>query len=217
MITSIVEHAPPGFQQRVRRLWEWRARWWADPWGRYRRRVTSGATGDVLEVGVGRWPNLRRYGQTRRLVGLEANRRGAMQVARRLRRFRPSAEIVYAAPEAMPFADASFDTVVVSLALCTVQDPAATLREIARVVRPGGTVRFLEHVRATRPLAAQVQRLVTPLWARIADGCHLDRPTLETLEAAGFTLVAAERINGGWLLARPTYWGVALPPVHAAP
>jgi SAM-dependent methyltransferase len=212
LITSIVGNAPPAFKERVQRLWDWRARWWADPWGGYRRQLVSGAEGDVLEVGVGRWPNLRRYGPTQRLVGLEANRRGAMQVARRLRRFRPSAEIVYAAPEAMPFADASFDTVVVSLALCTVRDPKAALREIARVLRPGGTMRFLEHVQAGRPLPAQIQRLATPVWSRIADGCHLDRPTLETLLVAGFTLAAVKRINGGWLLARPTYLGVALPP-----
>ncbi len=172
----------------------------------------AGAIGDVLEVGVGRWPNLKRYPQVARLVGVESNRRGVFLVRRRIRRFLPSAEIVYAPLDKLPFPDASFDTVVSSLALCTARDPAATLREIARVLRPDGRFLFLEHVRAQSPFAAALQRICTPLWRLVADGCHLDRPTLAAIHQAGFIVESLEERDGGWWLARPTFHGVARPP-----
>lgn len=212
-IQQAVTRISPRSRARLQRLWRWWQLHWRDPWGANRAQLVGSAAGDVLEVGVGRWPNLRRYRQAQRLVGVEPNRRGVLLVRRRIRRFRPTAEIVYAAPEALPFADASFDVVVASLALCTVRDQAATLREIARVLRPQGTLRFLEHVHSPHPIVARVQSLFTPIWRLVADGCHLDRDTLAAIRAAGFVIGALELIQAGWPLSRPTYMGTARPPI----
>lgn len=211
-IRNAVLHASPQARARLGRVWRWWRLHLRDPWGRCRAQLVAEATGDVLEIGVGRWPNLKRYQTVDRLVGVESNRRGVFLVRRRIRRFRPEAEIVYSPLEALPFADASFDTVVSSLALCTAQDPAATLREVARVLRPGGRFLFLEHVRARNRFARTLQTLLTPLWSRVADGCHLDRDTLTTIEAAGFQMTMLAQRDGGWWLSRPTYHGTATPP-----
>jgi SAM-dependent methyltransferase len=211
-IRNALLRASPEARTRLRRVWLWWKLRLADPWGRCRARLVADAVGDVLEIGVGRWPNLKRYHSGDQLVGVEPNRRGVFLVRRRIRRFRPDAQIVYAPLERLPFAGASFDTVVSSLALCTARDQAATLAEIARVLRPGGRFLFLEHVRARHPLTAWLQRAVTPLWSRLADGCHLDRDTLAAIEAAGFAIERAQPTVGGWWLARPTYHGVATPP-----
>ena len=215
IITTLLR-ASPSTRARMQRLWRWWQLNWRDPWGANRAHLVASAVGDVLEIGVGRWPNLRRYQSAERLVGIESNRRGVFLVRRRIRRFRPSAEIVYAAPEQLPFPDASFDVVVASLALCTVRDPALALREAVRVLRPTGTLRFLEHVHAPNPVVARLQSLYTPFWRLVADGCRLDRDTLTTIRAAGFTIETLEPIKAGWPLARPTYCGTARPPLHSA-
>jgi SAM-dependent methyltransferase len=95
--------------------------------------------------------------------------------------------LVQADAEALPFRDAIFDTVAISLALCTIPDPVKALLELARVCRPGGRVVMLEHVRSTaRPLAA-MQRALSPLNER-AIGCHLDRDTFGLARSLGFSI-----------------------------
>lgn len=92
---------------------------------------------------------------------------------------------VLASADALPFADGTFDVVTCSLVLCTVPDPAAAIREMARVCKPGGTLLLLEHVRARNPLLAGLQRLLTPLQVRRM-GCHFDRPTDRLVREMGF-------------------------------
>jgi SAM-dependent methyltransferase len=215
-IRDAVLHASPQARARLGRLWRWWRLHTRDPWGRCRAQLVAEAAGDVLEIGVGRWPNLKRYQTVARLVGVESNRRGVFLVRRRIRRFLPAAEIIYSPLEALPFADASFDTVVSSLALCTARDPAATLAEIRRVLRPGGRFLFLEHVRARNRFARALQTVLTPLWCRVADGCHLDRDTLSAIAAAGFQVTMLAQRDGGWWLSRPTYHGIATPPEPVA-
>lgn len=210
-IRNTILRSPPPVRVQLERVWRWWTDRFTDPWGMYRVQVTGGATGDVLEIGVGRWPNLTRYGPVTRLVGIDADRRGTFAARQRIRRFRPAAEIVRAAAEDLPFADQTFDTVVACLALCSVKDQAATLREIVRVLRPGGTLRFLEHVRAGHPTLALLQRLLAPIWRITAGGCHPDRATLAALERAGFTITTIEQTSGVWLLERPTFFGIAQP------
>lgn len=210
-IRNTILRSPPTVRFQLERVWRWWTDRFTDPWGMYRVKVTGGATGDVLEIGVGRWPNLTRYGSVTRLVGIDADRRGTFGARRRIRRLRPTAEIVRAHAEALPFADHTFDTVVACLALCSVKDQAATLREVARVLRPGGTLRFLEHVRASHPTLALVQHILAPIWRISAGGCHPDRATLVALQQAGFTITTMEQTSGVWLLERPTYFGIAQP------
>jgi ubiquinone/menaquinone biosynthesis C-methylase UbiE len=93
---------------------------------------------------------------------------------------------------ALPFPDASFDTVTTSLMLCTVPDPERTLREMSRVCRPDGRIALLEHVRAPNPVLAWLQAKLTPAQIRRM-GCHLDRPTDQLVREMGFPIERDDR------------------------
>src|SRR5262249_41209589 len=104
------------------------------------------------------------------------------------RRRAPAARLVQARAEALPFRASVFDIVVTGLVFCSVDDPAAGLGEVRRVLRPAGTLRMLEHVRSERPLRARIQDLLQPVWTRVAGGCRPNRATERTVEAAGFAI-----------------------------
>ena len=208
-ILATIVRTPPFMRRPMSTLLHWWNDRWVDPWGPYRWRVASGATGATLEIGVGRWPNLMYYHTTERLVGVEAKRRNVFAARRRVRRLAPAAVIIQARPERLPFADASFDTVITSLALCSVQDQAATLAEIARVLRPGGTFRFMEHVRSQHATVALLQTAMTPLWRLVADGCQPNRDTLTAIKTAGFAITSLDMLSGPWGPTLPTFSGIA--------
>ena len=120
------------------------------------------------------------------------------------------AEIVEAPGEALPFPDDSFDTVALTLVLCTVPDPAAALREIARVMKPGGRFLFLEHVRSDQPGLAKWQDRLHGPWYAFGHGCHCNRDTLATIEASPLLVERAEQdaIPKAVPLVRPMVRGV---------
>jgi ubiquinone/menaquinone biosynthesis C-methylase UbiE len=164
------------------------------------RRFAAGeAAGRVLEVGCGTGSNFAYYDWTKAesvdaiepdpyMLG-RARRRAAAAPPGRLR--------LYQAPaEALPFEDASFDTAVVTLVLCTVEDPFKAGAELRRVLRPGGSVRLFEHVRARGRWAA-VQDFVQPVYGWLAGGCVLGRNTELTLAACGFRLDVESRPSFG--------------------
>jgi ubiquinone/menaquinone biosynthesis C-methylase UbiE len=107
--------------------------------------------------------------------------------------------LVRARAEALPFRDAAFDTVVASLAFCSVADPGRGLAEVRRVLRPGGTLRMVEHVRARRRWAAWLQDRLQPAWTRLAGGCRPNRDTEGAVEAAGFAVDPSTRRARGVL------------------
>ena len=216
-LRAAMQRTAPPTRQWLGRVWEWWMRGWRDPWRGVRGQVTAAATGDVLEVGVGTWPNVRHYRNSGHLIGVEDQRSSVFLARQRARRYRPTARVEHAPSHSLPFPDASFDTVVASLALCTVRDQAATLCEIARVLRPGGTLRFLEHVRSPNPSIAWLQRVLTPFWRILADGCRMDRDTIQVIRAAGFTITELQPSRSGWWLTRPTFCGTAQPPPTATP
>ena len=167
---------------------------------RARARITSGAVGDVLEIGIGTGLNLAAYpaghdtGRDRPQPFRPRGRRAAgadgsdVDVTLRL-----------GDAEALPYPDDSFDVVVGTFVLCSVSDIGTTLRECRRVLRPGGTLRVLEHGRSRRPVVARSQTLLAPAWAQIAGGCRLDHDVRASIESAGMVVVE-ERSRGDGLL-----------------
>lgn len=147
-----------------------------------RRRLLQRAQGRTLEIGAGTGLNLPLYpDHIDDLVALEPQRKMAVGLERRANRSGLTPDVVLGPAEELPFPDDSFDTVVSTLVLCTVDDPEQTVREVRRVLRPGGRLLFLEHVRATSPRLQRWQdRLHTP-WRLFADGCHCNRDTLALL------------------------------------
>ena len=106
-----------------------------------------------------------------------------------------TAEVVDAGADALPFADATFDTAVATLVLCTVPDAPAALREVVRVLTPGGRLLFAEHVRSAEPKVARRQDVMSPLWQILARGCHLNRETLAAIRAAGLEVEQVEDLE----------------------
>ncbi len=156
-----------------------------------RRALLDAAHGRVVEIGAGTGLNVGLYPDgIAELVLTEPDAAMRGRLARRLQRLERVAHIVDAPAERLPFDDASVDTVVSTLVLCTVADPERTLREIARVLRPDGQLLFVEHVRARSPLLARWQdRLVEP-WRRFAGGCCCNRPTVDLMRSGGFEITA---------------------------
>jgi SAM-dependent methyltransferase len=177
-----------------------------------RRRLVGMARGAALEVGAGTGLNLEHYGSAvTRLVLLEPDVHMARRLRARAARARPAAEVVRGVAERLPFADASFDTVVVTAVLCTVPDPAGALAEIARVLRPGGLLLFGEHVRSQDPRLAAWQDRLRPLWRLLGDGCEPNRRTLEAIEASPLRVdwVRRGRVPGAPAIVRPMIVGAA--------
>lgn len=160
----------------------------------HRERLLAGATGHVLEIGAGTGANLPLYGEgVETLTVAEPEAPMARRLARRIREQPREVALVEAPAEKLPFADALFDTVVSTLVLCMVSDQARALREVRRVLRPGGRFLFLEHVRSEEPTLASWQDRLNGLNRVIAHGCNCNRSTLDAIRAAGFTITSLER------------------------
>jgi ubiquinone/menaquinone biosynthesis C-methylase UbiE len=156
-----------------------------------RSELLSQATGRCLEVGAGTGLNLPHWpADLEELVLTEPDPHMSAQLRKKLDR---EARVVEAPGERLPFDDDHFDTVALTLVLCTVPDPDAALREIDRVLKPGGRFLYLEHVRAEEPgLARGRDRLETP-WKWFGDGCHCNRATLRAIEASPLEVETADR------------------------
>jgi SAM-dependent methyltransferase len=159
-----------------------------------RRALLAGARGRVLELGAGTGLNLGHYpAEIESLTLAEPDPHMSKQLRAKLSRLSYEVEVVEAPAERLPFDDAAFDTAVVTLVLCTVPDQETALAEIKRVLKPGGRLLFLEHVRANHPdLAKWQDRLESP-WRFLGDGCHCNRDTVAAIGAAGFKLDEVER------------------------
>jgi ubiquinone/menaquinone biosynthesis C-methylase UbiE len=159
-----------------------------------RHSLLADASGVTLELGAGTGANLEHYPDAvTELVLTEPSEHMAKRLRQKVEASERAAEVVVAPGERLPFEDARFDTVVGTLMLCTAPDAAAVLREVNRVLRPGGALLFLEHVRADDERLARWQdRLETP-WGYLAAGCHPNRDTLATIEASGLAVENVER------------------------
>lgn len=155
--------------------------------------------GRVLEVGFGTGLNLRHYPSTvESLAALDPLALGAMdeKVRERVERVGfPVERFSLRADGQLPFDDASFDSVVTTWTLCSIADAGAALREMRRVLRPGGQYFFIEHGRSDDRSVARWQDRLDPLWTRIADGCHINRRHDDAVRAAGFELPQLDRFR----------------------
>src|ERR1700760_996262 len=157
--------------------------------GAHREALLAEASGDVLEIGAGTGTNLLYYGSAvRTLTFTEPEKPMVRRLQRRILERRPDARVLRAPAEDLPFEDASFDTVVSTLVLCTVDDQPRALRELRRVLRPGGHLLFIEHVRSDDEKIGRLQDRMLPLNVRLMHGCHCNRPTVDTIRSAGFDI-----------------------------
>jgi ubiquinone/menaquinone biosynthesis C-methylase UbiE len=158
-----------------------------------RKQLLEPARGRVLEIGGGTGANLPFYrAGVDELVITEPEEPMARRLERKLSGSSVPARIVRAPAEKLPFEDASFDFVVSTLVLCTVSDPTRALEEAHRVLKPGGQLLFLEHVRSDDAKLARWQDRLNGLQTRVSHGCNCNRPTLETIKSHGFSVTKIE-------------------------
>lgn len=159
-----------------------------------RRELLAEAGGRVLELGAGTGVNLDLYPDAiEDLVMIEPDPYMAKQLRAKLAESARTATVIEVSAERLPFEDASFDTAVAMLVLCTIPDPAAALAEAARVLKPGGQLLFVEHVRAEDPGLARWQDWLEKPWRFLGDGCHCNRDTVATIAASPLSLGGVER------------------------
>ena len=180
-----------------------------------RAKIVPLASGRVLELGIGMGLNLALYDaeKVESVTGVDpaAELRAIALAAPR----DPGLSVIVedGAAEALPFENASFDCVVCTFTLCSVQTPAAALSEARRVLKPGGRFLYCEHGLAPDAGVAKWQRRIEPVWKRIAGGCHLTRPITTAIAAAGFSITRQDSMYipkaprfAGW-----SEWGEATP------
>ena len=181
-----------------------------------RREVLRDVRGRVLEVGFGTGANLPCYPEgVGRLVVVEPSGGMSRRAAQWIREWRGVVESHQADGEALPFPDASFDSVAMTLTLCSVRDTAAVLFEIRRVLVAGGTYHFFEHVASSEPRASKWQRRLNGINSALGGGCQLTRDAESLIAASGFTFERIERalLPGGGITPRwlfPGIWGKAV-------
>ncbi|HEU5416434.1 MAG TPA: class I SAM-dependent methyltransferase [Streptosporangiaceae bacterium] len=191
--------------------------------GGFRERLLAGLSGDVLEIGGGTGANLPCYGpEVTSLTLTEPQPPMLRRLESRVREQRPSATVLRAPAEDLPFDDQSFDAAVSTLVLCGVDDQPRALRELRRVLRPGGQLLFIEHLRADDARTARLQDRMNWL-NRLLVCCDCNRPTLDAIKAAGFTVTRLEHtaLPKAPKFVRPAIMGSAttparLPAEHAA-
>jgi ubiquinone/menaquinone biosynthesis C-methylase UbiE len=192
---------------------------WALDWacglpmvGRQRQKVVPLAQGRVLEVGIGTGLNMPYYDKARvqQITGLDPALELHPRARQRIAAAGLPVELVGLSAEQIPRPDASFDTVLVTYTLCSIPDPLAALREMRRVLAPGGTLLFCEHGRAPDAAVAHWQDRLQPLWGKFAGGCHLNRDIPALLDAAGFACPALHtRYLSGPRVVSFNFWGEA--------
>ena len=170
----------------------------------HRRRLVAAARGVVVEIGAG-------YGATFPFYPAAVTGVLALEPDPTLRGLARAAASKAPVPvtvedgvaESLPAADASVDVVVSSLVLCSVTDQSAALTEVVRVLRPGGLLLFYEHVRSAHRVLGAAEDLLTPLWSRVAGGCHPNRDTAAAIAGAGLAVQDLDRFGFSVLPGNP--------------
>jgi len=189
------------FHPRFAAFYEWYAhlgseRRLTDP---LRQETAGQAYGVVLEVGAGTGLNFAWYRpeQVERVEAIEPDAAMLAYARERIPQATVPISLTQASVEALPFADASFDSVVVTLVFCSVEDSAQGMQEIRRVIKPQGTLFLFEHVRSQSTWVARLQDALVPLTTRLFGNCHWNRDTARTVQEAGFAITHLRRLKGG--------------------
>lgn len=156
--------------------------------GAIRAEMLKDVAGNVLEIGAGTGVNFQYYQPGAHVTAIEPDPYMLQRAQKRASAAHADIELRQVAAEELPFPDASFDFVIVTLVLCTVRDPPKVLAEIKRVLKPGGELRLYEHVRYKNPIGALSQDLISPAWQWFGAGCHPNRNTERYIREAGFEL-----------------------------
>lgn len=178
----------------------------------HREALIPRARGRVLEIGGGTGANLPFYGDdVESLTITEPEAPMARRLDEHVRVERPGTTVLRAPAEDLPFEDGAFDAVVSTLVLCTVDDQPRALRQLRRVLRPGGRLLFIEHVRSDDPRLARWQDRLNGLQLRLGHGCNCNRPTLDTITSSGFEVAEVDQdvLRKAPPIVRPLIVGVA--------
>jgi ubiquinone/menaquinone biosynthesis C-methylase UbiE len=162
----------------------------------HREELLAGLAGHVVEIGAGTGLNFRHYPSTvTGVVAIEPEPYLRARAAEAATSAPVAVTVVDGLANHLPLDDASCDGGVASLVLCSVADQGTALAELRRVIRPGGELRFYEHVRSTSLGLARLQRAVDVVWPHLIGGCHTSRDTVTAIEAAGFTIERSQRFT----------------------
>jgi ubiquinone/menaquinone biosynthesis C-methylase UbiE len=163
-----------------------------------RKSLLQKAEGEVLEIGSGTGINFPLYHpQVSHVIAIEPNPEMRKRSLKRKQQAAIPIDLKEAESERLPFMDQAFDTVIFTLVLCSVSDPAQALEEAKRVLKPGGKLLFFEHVRMESRFLGWLQDILTPAWKKVCDGCHLNRETKELIQAAGFKITEMQSDYNG--------------------
>ncbi len=164
-----------------------------------RRMVVKNARGRVLEIGAGTGLNFQHFEKADCVLAIEPD---PFMLSRAIGRIRDCAALTRARAEELPFPDNSFDTVVSTLTFCTIGDPLKAASEIRRVLKDDGCFFFAEHPIAEQHALAKAEKLLTPLWKRVAGGCHLDRDIVSYFRSAGLNIAEIIRLDSFFVAGR---------------
>lgn len=181
-----------------------------------RKEIAGGASGRVLEVGAGTGANFAYYPEGLDVVATEPDPYMMRKAEAKAAESKARIDLHQAPAAELPFEDASFDTVVGTLVMCSVDDQARALAEVRRVLKPAGEYRFYEHIRYENPIGALSQALIAPIWGWCGAGCHPDRKTVDAIRKAGFEVTRVEFTKPvpplpPMVFARPHALGFAIP------
>ncbi len=164
-----------------------------------RRMVVKNAKGRVLEIGAGTGLNFKHFEGADCVFAIEPD---PHMIGHAIPRIRKCAALAQARAEELPFPDGSFDTVVSTLTFCTIENPVRAAEEIRRVLKDDGCFYFAEHPIAEKPVLAKTEKIITPLWKRVAGGCHLDRDIVSYFRGAGLNIAEIIRLDSFFVAGR---------------